>query len=212
MIAAKTETYEIRACQGVLQDCRNALVSEPTALTSQLEAVPLALDWPGFLHARVQGGPKNHHRFRIHVAACPNGCSQPHIADFACIGARQPRMPESCQACGICVAVCPDRALALDPGDQAPRLDLKRCLNCGLCIRNCPENAIDVAASGLRLLFGGRLGRRPRLAEELPGLHASCDTVVFLEKAMRFFMDNYRPGQRLGDILAHHGLDAMVRK
>lgn len=212
MIAAKTETYEIRACQGVLDSCRNSLVCEPAALLNQLEAVPLAMDWPGFLQARVQGSLKKHHRFRIHVAACPNGCSQPHIADFACIGAREPCMPESCNACGICVAVCPDRALSLNPDDPAPRLDKQRCLSCGLCAGNCPENAIDVAASGLRLLFGGRLGRRPRLAEELPGLHASCDAVVFLEKAMRFFMDNYRPGLRLGDLLAHHDLEAMLRK
>ncbi len=212
MFAANTETYVIQACQGALRDCRNALVAEPLTLLRQLEAVPLAVNWPGFLHARVQGGPKNHHRFRVHLAACPNGCSQPHIADFACIGALQPRMPEACQCCGVCVAVCPDRALALHPGDPAPILDPKQCLACGACIRNCPETAIDVAASGLRLLLGGRLGRRPRLAEELPGLYIASQAADVLEKAMRFLMNNYQAGQRLGDLLARQGLDTVLRK
>lgn len=72
-----------------------------------------------------------------------------------------------CLECSPCVGACPDAAYA-HPGTI--KIDRSRCLDCGRCVRACPSHALVLGGSGLRVLVAGRLGRRPQLAAELPGL------------------------------------------
>ena len=52
-----------------------------------------------------------------------------------------------CKGCNICVAVCPERCLALDRFDVAVFAHPERCTGCRLCAWLCPDLAIDVLAA-----------------------------------------------------------------
>jgi NAD-dependent dihydropyrimidine dehydrogenase PreA subunit len=57
---------------------------------------------------------------------------------------------DDCLACGLCVRICPRKALTAD--DQGDCLDFfhhpARCSGCGLCAAHCPQGALAVAAPG----------------------------------------------------------------
>ncbi len=72
---------------------------------------------------------------------------------------------EKCQACGKCVAVCPNRLIDIIPSDAMYVVrcsSLKKgmvvknacadgCIGCGICVRACPEGAITVANNIARI-------------------------------------------------------------
>ncbi len=48
----------------------------------------------------------------------------------------------SCIACGVCVGVCPFRALEM--GETSVRVDEARCMGCGVCVSKCPRGALSL--------------------------------------------------------------------
>jgi ferredoxin len=56
----------------------------------------------------------------------------------------------ACLACGLCIRICPRRALTAE--DHGSALDFyhhpARCTGCGLCAVHCPQQALAVAAPG----------------------------------------------------------------
>jgi uncharacterized protein (DUF362 family)/Pyruvate/2-oxoacid:ferredoxin oxidoreductase delta subunit len=50
--------------------------------------------------------------------------------------------PESCTACGTCVAHCPVEALTMEDG--LPQVDKESCITCFCCQEVCPEKAITL--------------------------------------------------------------------
>ena len=200
-----SDTHAIIPCLGVCGDCPNTLLCDP-GLALEMEAMASRSGWPEFLAKRVDGPIRPHQQFRIAVAGCANGCSQPHIMDFALIRAWVPFLPPECEACGACAGACPDRALKM-PGpvphmskDAPPLLDPNRCLACGRCVRACPSKVVAVKQEGFRVLVGGKLGRRPRLASELPGLYGREQALLVLRAVLEGWMTAWRPGLRLGDV------------
>ena len=53
-------------------------------------------------------------------------------------------LKERCKGCGICVAFCPKKILALDTLGKIYVIDEKACINCGQCELRCPDYAIYV--------------------------------------------------------------------
>ncbi len=57
---------------------------------------------------------------------------------------------EACLACGLCVRICPNKALTAE--DHGTALDFYhrpgRCTGCGLCAAHCPQGALSVAVPG----------------------------------------------------------------
>lgn len=49
--------------------------------------------------------------------------------------------PAWCKGCGICVAFCPTKALALE-NDKVVMTDVDKCIQCGMCELRCPDYAI----------------------------------------------------------------------
>jgi len=194
----KLPAHALKVCRGAAQ-CPHAVLG--TDLTAELEGVLIRSGWPEFLAAMTRP-IRHHHQFRMAVASCPNGCSQPHIADFGLIAfARIGLEPARCSGCGHCVAICAEKALHLEDGI---RLDRSRCLGCAACARVCPEKALRVDQPGYRVLLGGKLGRHPRLAHEL-GFYELPEALEILGKVLRVFMGHHRSGLRLGDLVEKLG-------
>ncbi|HOT45382.1 MAG TPA: 4Fe-4S binding protein [Spirochaetota bacterium] len=152
------------------------------------------------------GGTGHRRPFRISLSLCANGCSRPQIADIGVIGAVQVRIDEACcTGCGACVALCRERAMALEglEGRVIPAIN-GRCVFCGECIAACPFDAVLPARTGFRILLGGRLGRRPRLGTELPGFRTEGEITDIVKKAYLLYQST-PPGARLGDIIEERG-------
>jgi len=60
------------------------------------------------------------------------------------------RLKDVCQLCGVCGALCPDKAIAVVAGEDGDRLEHApgRCLSCGLCAAVCPSGALELGDSG----------------------------------------------------------------
>ncbi|MDO8639425.1 MAG: 4Fe-4S binding protein, partial [bacterium] len=58
--------------------------------------------------------------------------------------------PSSCKACGLCVEVCPTKALSWSKTDlnyfgrNVPVVDIEKCIACKTCEQICPDIAIRV--------------------------------------------------------------------
>lgn len=53
---------------------------------------------------------------------------------------------DRCTACGLCLATCPEGALA--PAPRKPSTASSRCTACLACIEVCPVDAITVVRAG----------------------------------------------------------------
>jgi len=50
-----------------------------------------------------------------------------------------------CKGCRICVEFCPPKVLAMDPGEDHPRIVApEKCTACHFCDTHCPDLAIVV--------------------------------------------------------------------
>lgn len=203
-------SFSITACRGLSGDaCRYALACD-NDLVKKIGAVMDDSGWDSFLRSAVHGSLKHHHAFKIAVAACPNGCSRPHIADIGFIRACVPAVDLSkCSQCGVCEKICPDEAVKIE--EAGPRFDESKCMKCGLCVARCKDQALQCAESGYRIVLGGRLGRNPQLAVELAGLFCADECVAALGAAVAFYMQNYRAGLRFGALMNERGGDLLCR-
>ncbi len=173
---------------------------------SLLEAMAGAIEGSGFIEfaGRIDGPVLEHHRFKVSIAGCPNACSEPQIKDFAVVAAARPeRGSEECARCGECESACPDGSISL--ADDGPEIDRSRCVECARCVMACEFGALVRGESGYKVLVGGKLGRHPRLAEELPGIHDANEVISLLEKCLGVIVENGKPGERLRTVLERLG-------
>ena len=192
--------YDVSSCFGA-GGCPNTACSA-SRLVEKIEETVKKEDLLSFLKSNVTGGLKFHHEFRIVVAECPNACSRPQIADIGIIGAALPRAgDEPCTLCGSCVDACAEAAVSLDEDRESPVIDPDKCLACGKCIRECPTGTLETAKNGFRVQLGGRLGRHPRLAMEIPGILSEDEVLDIVQKALRFYKRNSKNGRRFSHLL-----------
>lgn len=198
-MAEEVKGYALETCFGP-GGCPNRAI-ESDRLLEQLEERLKAADFRSFLEGRVKGGLKHHHEFRVSLADCPNACSQPQIRDMGIIGACEPIIGEApCTLCGECVEVCKENAVLLEEGDEKPEVNYEKCLQCGQCITVCPTGTLVAEKAGYRVLLGGKLGRRPRLAQELPGCFSEEQVLDILDKCIAFYKAHSRHGERFAEI------------
>ena len=207
---SEVKGYAVETCFGP-SGCPNQAM-DATGIVEKLDEILSRRNLREFLKTRVQGPLKMHHEFRITVADCPNACSRPQIVDIGLIGAARPRfVPEECTGCGACLAACREAAMIpAQTGDSPARIDTERCLACGQCIKACPSEALTTAASGFRILVGGKLGRHPQLGHELPGIFTPEETLRVVERCLDLYMEHSQAGERFGEILNRIGVDKIV--
>ncbi|HEY5998166.1 MAG TPA: 4Fe-4S binding protein [bacterium] len=199
--------WRIETCKGPREGCANRAAPDD-ALAADLDALFRARDFGAGLRAIVGGKLKRRHEFTVAVADCPNACSRPQIADLGVIGAAEPRQTaEVCHQCLACVHACREGAI-MHPG-LLPILDPSRCVRCGACTRVCLSGTLQVGRRGWRIQVGGRLGRHPRLAVELPGLFAREGVLAAAECCLDVFLRSVAPGERFGELLERLGDGAL---
>jgi dissimilatory sulfite reductase (desulfoviridin) alpha/beta subunit len=62
------------------------------------------------------------------------------------------------------------------------------------------------------VLLGGKLGRHPRLGEELPGVHAPEEIPGIVERFVEIYQSLCRKGERLGVILERVGKEKFLEE
>ncbi|MEJ5377469.1 MAG: 4Fe-4S dicluster domain-containing protein [bacterium] len=194
--------YQVETCFGPTGCPNRAVVAEDMA--SKLERLLQDKGIREFLARKVGGPLKLHHEFRISLSDCPNSCSRPQIADVGLVGCTKPLVSlTACEGCQACVQVCKEQAIQLD--SRGPVLDPHGCLGCGQCIKACPSGTLQEGPTGYRILVGGKLGRHPRLATEVPGVHPVGGIPQMVERIVDLYMKESRGGERLGEIVERKG-------
>lgn len=194
--------YRVETCFGPT-GCPNRAVKSQD-LASLIDSILSGKDLRGFLKRKVHGPLKLHHEFRVSVSDCPNACSRPQICDIGLIGFAGVKVSEQrCQMCQACLDACKEGAIVLEGAGPVVKEHL--CLGCGQCVKACPTDSLTTGALGYRILVGGKLGRHPRLAEELPGVFGEDQVLRIVQRVVEFYMARSSSGERLGEILEQMG-------
>ena len=204
--------YQLDTCFGPNGCPRRAVKSD--TLLPRIQALLEKEDLLGFLKRTVSGKLRFHHEFRISIADCPKGCSQPQIKDIGILGACVPRVTvETCSLCEAGQDACRETAVALtEDDDSGPVIDRKRCINCGRCIPVCPTETLATGQQGYRIQLGGKLGRHPRLAMELPGIFSEDDVLRVISGCLAFYKQRSQRGERFADLLTSNDFEAYARQ
>ncbi|NMA68865.1 MAG: 4Fe-4S dicluster domain-containing protein [Desulfitobacterium sp.] len=185
----------------ILEHCRKNCSKTSTdwsALYEELEEILQNMDLDQLIN-KLFPVLHHHHRPKITLAGCPNGCSQPQIKDIGISGYVNPQFTdEECIGCKICIDACREQALfwqnkvILEPG---------LCIGCGDCFRNCPTGTIVAGERGWNLLLGGRLGRRPQLACLVETGLDSQGVLEKVQEILEAYQKDALPGERLSQFL-----------
>ena len=202
--------YQLDTCFGP-SGCPNRAM-DSASLLQRVETVLKNADLLGFLKERIGDNLKFHHEFRLTIADCPNACSQPQIKDIGIIGACFPSITGAeCTECEACIETCKEDAIEIVRG-RWPQIDEVACLSCGLCIPVCPTGTLAEGQTGYRIQLGGKLGRHPQLAREVPGLFAEDQVITIVEACLNFYKQNSPRGERFAQILTPAAFDHLSQQ
>ncbi len=200
--------YTVQACGG-LAGCPRAQI-DVRAVRDDLLQVVEESGLSDAMEARIKGPILSHYKFRLAVTGCSNSCAEPQIKDFGVVGqARPERGDGQCAQCLECEATCKEDAVHVE--EDGPVFDREMCLNCGDCAGACPTGAIQIK-HGHKILVGGRLGRRAKLAETLVDFTDAEGVHRALQDAIELFKEEGRGGERFGVMLDRIGIDRLKER
>lgn len=149
------------------------------------------------------------HKFKIAVGGCPNNCVKPDLNDIGIIGQLMPKFDEEiCRSCKVCQVekACPIKAAKLT--DSKLEYNNELCNRCGRCFEKCPFKAFDNYTNGYRVYIGGRWGKQVARGKPLSKIFTSKEEVLeLIEKAILFFRDNGKDGERFADTITRIGFE-----
>lgn len=198
---AGAELVIIEACRSKLSGCPNPVLDTEEWRTA-IEEWEIRERISERIRAKVEEDKiLFHHKLKISLSGCPNGCSRPQIVDFGILGTTRPEFDwDCCSACLECARACPDKALT-EPNESGRPLDYnpEACLGCGVCERACEAGCITTSAPRAKLLMAGKLGRRPHLGHEVGTFDSPREAVGFIDEKVAEYLEKSRSGQRFAD-------------
>ncbi len=198
--------YRVETCFGP-SGCPNRISNE-RGFSEKVEEILRNRNLKSFLKSKVQGPLKFHHEFSVSISDCPNACSRPQICDIGIIAAAEPVLgPHECTLCELCADACLEHAVAVTPHTHWPVIDATKCVSCGQCVKACPNETLVTGREGFRIMIGGKLGRRPRLASELNGIFSAAELFELIERILDFYVTHSQRGERLGEIVERVGIE-----
>ena len=154
------------------------------------------------------------HKFKIACGGCPNNCVKPTLNDLGIIGQMVPQFDEdSCNGCKKCqiVNICPMKACKVEDGML--NIDPEGCNNCGRRVGHCPFDAIEEGKPGFKIYIGGRWGKKIAHGQPLSKIFTNEEEVLnVVEKAILFFREQGKTGERFADTIARLGFDYVEKE
>jgi anaerobic sulfite reductase subunit C len=155
------------------------------------------------------GTPTGHHKFKISFSGCPIDCARTREMDLGFQGIVEPELKkDSCTGCGLCVALCEEKALNLMYG--VPVRDSNKCNYCGDCIKVCPGNAMVRGRKGWLVRAGGKHGKHPLQGYETAQFISDEDCVPLIERTMVWYQMHAAGRERLGAAIERCGLEGFL--
>lgn len=166
-----------------------------------MDAQAMCLD----VDQRYFGTATRHHKFKISFSGCPIDCARSREMDLGFQGIVEPKLvDELCNACGLCVASCQEKALIMK--NNLPLRDTNKCIYCGDCIKVCPVDAMVALRKGWLVRVGGRHGRHPLYAYEVVQFASDDGCRSIIEKTMEWYQTNAQGRERIGATISRLGL------
>lgn len=154
---------------------------------------------------RYFGTPTGHHKFKISFSGCPIDCPGARGADLGFQGIIEPELVEElCNACGICIASCEDKALTLV--NDLPVRDISKCIFCGDCIKVCPVDAMIEGRRGWLARVGGKHGKHPIYSYEVAQFVSDEECLSLIEKTIEWYQTKGKGKERIGATFDRLGL------
>lgn len=208
---SEVKGYQIDICFGP-NGCPNR-ANPADRLLENIERLLKEEGLLGFLQQSVNGDLKFHHEFRVTLADCPNACSQPQIKDIGIIGAAVPGVTDQqCTECEACIDACKEAAIELKTEGMGPQIDYERCLACGQCMAVCPTGSLETGCRGFRVQLGGKLGRHPQLARELPGIYTEKQVLNIVKDCLTLYKQRSTGGRRFSQIFSEADFDRLAAR
>jgi dissimilatory sulfite reductase (desulfoviridin) alpha/beta subunit len=156
-------------------------------------------------------GIETPHKFKIAVTGCPHNCAKASENDLGIMGAILPKwLGKDCTGCGLCVTVCPTKAIEKRAGKNGKDeyvLIEDTCINCSICTASCPVNSWVVGRQGYNLFVGGTMGKFQRLGLLLKKLVSDGELHAVIKNVIAFYQKHGKKKERLGITIERVGFE-----